>query len=138
MKKHLSTMLLTAVGMTLSAAAAYAQTDLNANVPFEFRTTNTSLSAGKYAITTGTRGNAEVIQIRDLSSRHTIFVLANQQVKVAPGNPRLVFRCGEASGCVLIEAYTGSGNGWVMSPPRGTHGEKERVAVVLLHRADAD
>jgi len=138
MKKNLSTLLLTAVGMTLSAAAAYGQGPMRADVPFQFHTTNTTLIAGKYSIAPAPKGNAQVIQITNLDSRRTSFVLANQSATEASGRARLVFRCGDVSGCALVEAYTGSGQGWKLSPPRAPKEEKQYVAVIFLHRNDAD
>jgi hypothetical protein len=138
MKKNLSTLLLTAAGMTLSAAAAYGQIPLKANVPFAFRTSNASLAAGKYAITNLEAGDARLMRIENLNSRHSIYLAGNPQVNKTPGKARLVFRCGEVSGCALAEAYTDDGHGWKFSPPRRTSEEKERVAVLLLHRADGE
>jgi hypothetical protein len=136
MKTNWTKLLLTAVGMTLSAAAAYGQ-ELNANIPFAFQTTNANLSAGKYEVRVIGKGALMIVQVANLDSGKSILASAYRGSE-KPGNARLVFRCWDTRGCSLAEAYDGSGSAWHFTLPRPTSAEKERLAVVFLRRADAE
>jgi len=138
MKTNLSKLMFAAVGMTLSAAAAYGQGQMNANVPFAFQTVNASLSAGSYDIKVVEAGSRLTLQIENRSSRHSILAVANSREYGTTGKARLVFRCREVGGCALAEAYDGSGAGWHFAQPRRTSAEQERLAVVFIHRADGE
>lgn len=139
MKTNLSfAPMLTAAVLTLSAAAAYGQAPLNASVPFAFETTNASLTAGKYAVMPMTNRSLSVVRIENLGTGNSTMVIAAASIDKAPGGARLVFKCGSVRGCALAEAYDDYGRGWKFSTPRLTSAEIERVAVVYLHRTDAE
>jgi hypothetical protein len=139
MKKNLNfAPMLTAAVLTLSAAAAYGQAPLNANIPFAYRTSNASLAAGKYTIMPMTRGSLSVVRIENLATGTSDMVLAGAPIDKASGAARLVFKCGDVHGCALAEAYDDNGRGWKFNTPRLTGAEIERLAVVLLHRTDAE
>lgn len=135
MKTNWTKLMLTAAGMTLSAAAAYGQ-GLNANIPFAFQTANANLGSGKYAITV-VGSTAPILRIANLDSGKAILAFVSRDTE-KPGRARLVFRCRETTGCALAEAYDGLGSGWRFTPPRKTSAEKEYLAVVPLRRTDAD
>jgi hypothetical protein len=137
MNKNFAPML-TAVLLTLSVAAAYGQTPLRADVPFAFQTTNASLAAGKYTIMPMTRGNTSAVRIENLVTGTAILLIAGPPIDKVVGSPRLVFKCGSVRGCALAEAYDGYGGGWKFNTPRLSRTEIERLAVVYLHRTDAE
>lgn len=139
MKKNLNfAPMLTAVVLALSAAAAYGQPTLNAKIPFAFHTTNDSLAAGKYTIMPMTRGDMSVVRIENLGTGNSSMVLAGSRIQNAAGSARMVFKCGNESGCALAEAYDETGRGWKFNTPHLTSTEIERLAVVYLHRTDAE
>lgn len=71
MRKQL---VLLAIIVLISAVSAFG-TDLKVNVPFDFVTGNTTLSAGEYTISTVGNGNA--LMIRNFENQVNVFSLAN-------------------------------------------------------------
>ena len=51
---------------------------------------------------------------------------------------RLVFSCRESSGCTLAQIWDGTGKGLEFPKAKMTSAEQERLAVVVLHRSEAD
>lgn len=137
MKKNLSLML-PAVVLTLSAAAAYGQGPLRAEIPFGFRTTNASLAAGKYAVMPLAHGNVGVVRMENLQTGTSTMMIAASTIEKSTGGARMVFKCGSVRGCALAEAYGDDGWGWRFNTPRLSSAEKERLAVVFLHRTDTE
>ena len=137
MKKNLSTLIFTAAVLTLGAAA-YAQTPLIANVPFSFHVNGAVLPAGNYQIAPATNGTMAALKVADQDTRRSAYVLADSAYEATTGNPRLIFRCGDVSGCALIQVWGDSGYGWAFHAPKLSPAEKERLAVVPLRRTDAE
>lgn len=135
MKKNFNrSLMLTAAVMTLGAAAAYGQDTLIANIPFSFRISGAELPAGKYAIARHGVGSG-VMELRGLTSNQSKFLMVRNSVdEYKSGGARLIFRCGEETGCALATAWTDRGRGWEFPTPKLTAAEKERVAVVYLER----
>ena len=50
MKTTLNSLLITAAGVALSAAAAYGQAQVAANIPFDFSASNQGYAAGEYLV----------------------------------------------------------------------------------------
>jgi hypothetical protein len=137
MKKNLiRTLTLTAAALT--AAAAYGQTPMTAKVPFSFRIDGATLPAGEYNIGPLSRGTRNVLMLAEKQTNKTAMALRNGGYEGDKGRPRLVFSCRETSGCVLLRAWDNQGNGWAFPKPRLTSSEKERIAMVPLHRSDAE
>ena len=134
MKKRLNrTLILTTAVLTLGAAAAYGQYPLTAKVPFSFNIKGAELPAGDYTIAKMYGG--PVLQLRDsVSGKAVMAMTQNSSIERTPGGARLVFRCGDLSGCSLAKVWTDSGNGWEFATPRIAPDEKERLAVVFLNR----
>ena len=108
MKKSLiRTLTLTAAALTLGTAA-YAQTRLIAEVPFSFRVNGSVLPAGNYDIGPSTPGTLSVLKLADRHSHKSALVLANGANEGEKGRQRLIFRCGDVTGCALIQAWAGS------------------------------
>ena len=133
MKKNLTrALMLTAVALTLGAAAAYAHTYLYARIPFSFRMNGSVLPAGEYSFSAMLGDGAAVI-LRDQEATHTAVSLTSVAIDDGSKSARLVFRCDEAGSCSLIEAWDGLGRGWRLPNPRPSAAEKVRLAVVALH-----
>jgi hypothetical protein len=127
--------------LTLSAAALtmgpalYAQTHLVAEIPFSFRVNGTEMPAGKYQVE-GLRADLKVVRLTDGHNQGMAMgITAGYGV---PGEARLVFSCRESSGCSLAQVWNGSGTGLAFAKPKPTSAEKERLAVIVLHRSEAD
>lgn len=134
MKKNLNrTLLLTAAALTLSAAAAYGQIKITANIPFAFRTGGTMHAAGTYDVI-AISSIHKVLALRDESTGKAVMLgLGTPEggSTVGQSHPRLVFRCGNERGCVLSEVWTNDGYGQSYGA-RPKSSEPEHLAVVYL------
>ena len=137
MKSNLTrTLILTAVALT-GAAAANAQDTVAADVPFAFRAARTEFNAGSYHIAQS--GHSRILMLLNQDSGHTKYVTT-----AAPGddskdsNPKLVFRCGDESGCALSAVSLANGRAWKLRTPRLKPSEMERIAVIYLDRKQAE
>jgi hypothetical protein len=139
MKKNLTNkLMLTAVGLTLSAAAAFAQDHMRADVPFAFETSNTRLAAGAYTMIPMRHIGNAVVTIQNRNTGKTVFTIPVSRMDSSNRAARLVFKCGDHANCALSEAYDGTGNGWKFATPRLSSTEQERLAVIYLHRSDVE
>jgi hypothetical protein len=137
MKKNLNrTLMLTAAVLTLGAAAAYGQNRVTADVPFSYRIVGAELPAGEYAV----MQQGPFTMLRNVANGQAKMAMTTSRVSEAKDRgARLVFRCGDESGCSLAQVWTGDGNGWQLYTPRLTAGEKERLAVVFItHRYEGE
>ena len=138
MKSRLNSLLIAAAGLTLSAAAAYGQTNIVASVPFSFHTAAGVQPAGEYRITTlSSDGSVAVLQ--NTATGHSSMT----GIGSPNGNPndkaaRLVFKCGSESGCTLSEVKMGDGRGWSYRAPHLKPSETERVAVIYFESKQAE
>jgi hypothetical protein len=129
------TLLLTAAGLALSAAA-YGQS-VTADIPFAFQNAGGQQSAGQYTIT-------------PVNAAHSVFSMRNGETGQASllglGTPnetrgnraQLEFRCGSESACVLVGVSMGDGRAWKVPAPHWKPSEQERIAVVYLDRKQAE
>lgn len=115
-------LLFTAAVLTFSAAA-YAQNDVTANVPFSFKANGTSQKPGMYNVIANR--TSATLQLLDKSTGKSI-QLGNGIPEGATGaagdaRPRLVFHCSDDGGCLLAEVWIGDGRGWSYNhtPPKG-------------------
>jgi hypothetical protein len=132
MKTTLNSLLITAAGLTLSAAVAFGQARIVANVPFSFTTAAGTQPAGEYAIAPVSM-TAGILQLENVKTRHSSIL----GIGASNGNPndkapRLVFRCGSESGCTLSEVKLGDGRGWSYKARHLEPSESERIAVVYF------
>jgi hypothetical protein len=128
-------MILTAALFTLSAAAN-AQTGLIAKVPFAFRMNGTNFPSGSYRLAQGSGATSNLIRIQDVRTGKAAMSVATAGV-YGVGEPRLVFRCSDAAGCVLTEASDG-GLRWTLPKSHEKAVEYGRLAVIPLLRSDAE
>ena len=136
MKPNLSrTLLSTAVALSLSAAV-YAQEPVYVHIPFSFAMNGKMLPAGKYRLTEVTKFSNAVLSVE--GNKESAFAIANPSID-KDTRARLVFRCGETSGCTLAEVWNYDGRGWKVPMHRpSTAAEKERLAVVYTDRKNAE
>ena len=138
MKSRLNSLLITAAGLTLSAAAAYGQTQIVANVPFAFRTAAGVQPAGEYFISAVTYDGAVAV-LKNMHTGHAALTgIGSPNGNPNDKTPRLVFRCGSESGCALSEVKMGDGRGWTYKAPRLKPSENERVAVIYFESKQAE
>jgi hypothetical protein len=127
--------LLTAAGFALIAAAAYGQDRLAANVPFSFRTIAGVQQAGQYAVV----HDGDVTKLENLATRNSTWVgIGVRDGDGQPNAPRLVFTCGNESGCALTGVRIADGREWRFQAPKLKSSEEARVAVIYLGSKDAD
>ena len=134
MKKTLNTLFVAAAGVVLSAAA-FGQEAIVANVPFSFHTLAGVNAAGRYT----------VIQERDVTKLLNTDTGKTRIVGIGiPDNyeqgkaPRLVFVCGEESGCALQSVRIADGRSWTFKAPHLKPNEAERLAVIYFGSTDAE
>jgi hypothetical protein len=128
------TLTLSAAALTMGSAL-YAQSRLVAEVPFSFRVNGTEMPAGKYRVE-AIRGDAKVVHLTDGHNQKMAMGTAAGYGDAKQA--RLVFSCRESSGCTLAQVWDGKGSGIELPKPKMTSAEKERLAVVVLHRSEAD
>jgi hypothetical protein len=135
MKTNLKNTLMVAAGLlTLGATAAYGQETLKANVPFSFRTAAGVQPAGQYEVST-VKFNGTVATIRNLGTQNSTFAGFGIPEGVSRDqHPRLVFRCGNESGCALTAVWLDGDHGLKYKVPHLKPSELERISVVYLHR----
>jgi hypothetical protein len=130
MKTTLDSLMIASAGLALSAAAAYGQNVLIANIPFAFQTASGVQAPGEYRVASVSQ-DGSVIKLQNVDTGH----LAMTGMGTANGNPndkapQLVFKCGNESGCALAAVKMSDGRGWSYKPPRLKPSEQERIAVV--------
>jgi hypothetical protein len=133
MKTNLTrTLILAAVSLT-GAAAVHAQDKVAAEVPFAFRAAGVEFNAGTYHIAQS--GHNGILMLLNQDSGSTKLVTT-----AAPGDdskyaaPKLVFRCGNESGCALSAVSLANGRTWKIRTPHLKPSELERIAVVYFDR----
>jgi len=135
MKSTLNSLLITAAGVVLSTAGAYGQTNITANVPFEFRTAAGVQPAGQYAVEL----NGAAVRIVNQDTRTaSLLGIGVPEGQNENAQPKLVFQCGSESGCALTHVQMSDGREWKYKAPRLKASEAARVAVVLLESKQAE
>jgi hypothetical protein len=137
MKKNSIRVLTITVAALTVGAAAYAQTRMIAEVPFSFHINGTVLPAGNYSVGPMSAGSLHTLVLSDKHTNKAAVALVSSTTEGERDRPRLVFRCGDVSGCYLIQVWDNQGFGWELPKPRLTAAEKERVAVVPIRRSEA-
>jgi hypothetical protein len=142
MKTKLNSLLITAAGLTLSAASlqttAYGQAKVVANIPFSFRTAAGVQPAGEYRSATITNDGAVAV-LQNIETGHSVLTgIGSSNGTPNDKTPRFVFRCGTESGCTLSEVKMGDGRGWTYKTPHLKASETERVAVVNFESKQAE
>lgn len=129
------TLTLSAAALTMGSAA-FAQSRLVAQIPFAFKVNGTELPAGNYSIERPQIANRNVLLLTD--GHNSKMVMGINASGNEPASARLIFRCGESSGCALAEVWDSQGSHVNFPKPKLTSAEKERLAVVFLRRSEAD
>ena len=128
--------------MTLSAAAltlgsaAYGQSRLVADIPFSFRINGTEIPAGTYSVERMQSSASNVVLLTDGHNHKMVMGITDHYGK--QNAPRLIFSCRENGACTLAQVWDDRGVGVKFATPKLTSAEKERLAVVFLHRPEAD
>ena len=95
------------LALVINIPVVNAQSKTRADVPFAFTVSRTSLPAGTYTISEVSGGD---MQVRNIQTNATVFVIAQREESLKQQNPRLVFhKYGERY--FLAEAWSGSGTG---------------------------
>lgn len=130
------TLLLTAAGLALSAAA-YGQTTVTANIPFAFQTMGGQQTAGQYTIAPVNPARS-VFSMRNVETGHASLLGFGTGMDPSGDRAKLEFRCGNESACVLVSLSMGDGRAWKYPMPHRKPSEQERIAVVYLDRKQAE
>ena len=134
MKTKWNSLLLTAA-LTVTAAAAYGQNRVIANVPFSFQTIAGVQAAGQYGISQV----GGVTQLENLETRKASLLGIGVPEGVNAGRPpKLVFTCGSESGCALTSVQLADGHSWRYKAPRLKQSEVEHGAVIYLESRQAE
>jgi hypothetical protein len=132
MKTTLNSLLITAAGFALSAAAAYGQTHLTANIPFSFQTASGMQAAGEYRVVP-VSSDGSMMKLQNVNTGHvTTTGIGRPHGNPNEKAPQLVFKCGSESGCALVAVKIADGRGWSYSEPKLKASEQERIAVVYF------
>jgi hypothetical protein len=137
MKQKNLTLTFTAAALMLVTAVAYGQNNpLTATIPFGFRAVNSNLPAGRYTVAraSGTLGESGIMQLRNLETGKAVFLPSRVPLTDSKDNrPRLVFRCGDESGCALATLWSGEGTGTELATPPLPATEKEHSEIAHLY-----
>ena len=136
-------------GVSLATAAllvvggitvAFGQERTTAKVPFSFRAGESAMEAGNYELAPYSASSHAVITLRNVDTRKTVALMVQSPIyavgRGADTNHRLIFRC-VSGGCAISQVWTGI-DGWELSLPKLTPGEKERIAVIRFTRNNSD
>jgi len=134
MKTKWNSLLLTAA-LTVTAAAAYGQNRVIANVPFSFQTIAGVQAAGQYGISQ-VDGVAKLENLE--TSKASLLGIGVPEGVNAGKPPKLVFTCGSESGCALTSVQLADGHSWRYKAPRLKQSEVEHVAVIYLESRQAE
>jgi hypothetical protein len=129
------TLILSAAALTMGSTA-YAQSRLVAEIPFSFRVNGTELPAGSYSVERPMNTARDVVQLSNGRNIKVVFGFTAHADKQAPA--RLIFSCDAGTGCALVQVWDSHGAGLEFRKAKMTSSEKERLAVVLLRRSEAD
>jgi len=132
MKTTLNSLLTMAAGVALSAAAAYGQNQLNAMIPFEFRTASGIQPAGEYRILPVIHDGAMMRMQNVDTGRSALTGIGTPNSNPNENVAKLVFKCGSESGCALWAVKMGDGRGWTYKAPKLKPSEQERIAVIYV------
>ena len=132
MKTTLNSLLITAAGFALSAAAAFGQSHLTADIPFSFTTASGVQAAGEYRVVP-VSADGSVMKLQNVETGHaTTTGMGRSTGNPNEKTPQLVFRCGSESGCALVVVKLADGRGWSYNEPKLKASEQERIAVVYF------
>jgi hypothetical protein len=132
------TLILAAVGLT-GSAAVYAQSNVAADVPFLFRAGGQQFDAGAYSISQYGLSNSGILVLNNHDVGRTRFVTTKGPADVAnDARPKMIFRCGDESGCALAGVQLANGRAWSLRIPRLKPSEMEHIAVVYMDRKQAE
>ncbi|HLX44813.1 MAG TPA: hypothetical protein VKR43_15310 [Bryobacteraceae bacterium] len=139
MKTNLTrTLILTAVALS-GAAAVSAQDKVAADVPFAFRAAGQEFDAGTYYVSQYGHSGSGMLMLMNQDAGRTKFVATAAPEDVSNGSaPKLVFRCGDESGCALSAVQLANGRAWKLRVPHLKPSELERIAVIYLDRKQAE
>jgi len=139
MKTNLTrTLIMSAIALA-GGAAAFAQDSVSAEIPFTFRAAGVKFDAGTYSISQFGHSDSGVLTLQNWRGRNTKFVNTT-----GPGgyykyqSPRLVFRCGDDTGCALSAIRLENGRTWTLRTPRMKAMETERIAVIYAEKKQAE
>ena len=139
MKTNLTrTLILAAVSLT-GGAAAYGQSDTVADVPFLFRAAGQEFDAGAYTISQYGHSNSGILVLYNREAGVTRFLTTRGPADESKyAQPKMVFRCGDESGCALASVQLANGREWKLRIPHLKPSEMERIAVIYLDRKQAE
>jgi hypothetical protein len=139
MKTNLTrTLILAAVSLT-GGAAAYGQSNMVADVPFLFRANGQAFDAGTYTIEQYGHSNSGILKLSNREAGLTRFLTSTAPADASKdARPKLVFRCGDESGCALAAVELANGRTLKVRIPHLKPSEMERIAVIYLDRKQAE
>jgi hypothetical protein len=137
MKTNLTrTLILTAFALT--GAAVYGQDKIAVDVPFAFRAAGQEFDAGTYYVSQSGHSVGGILMLLNQDSRRTKFVTTAAPGDSKDASPKLVFRCGDESGCALSAVQLANGRSWKLRTPHLKPSEMERIAVIYFDRKQAE
>lgn len=104
----------TAAAAILTTGAAMAQGPMTARVPFAFQFSGVDLPAGEYRVDTSRTLETGLVLMQNAGTNQAVIRIGvpDSPKRGSDDRPRLVFRCGAESGCVLSQVW---------SPVTGAH-----------------
>lgn len=136
MKKNLNrNLILTAVGLALSATAVYGQERIIGTVPFAFRAADGAHAAGAYSVISD--AGSTVLKLRNRADGKAVILGLAAPEKGPPSaevRPRLIFNCSDDGGCVLAQVWMGNGLGYSYAAAGPVHESTSENAVAVYFR----
>jgi hypothetical protein len=138
MKTNLHRVMFLAAATLVATGTVWAQSPVNANVPFDFKVGIAKLPAGEYRLSDVSSGAASTLLIRSTDNRNGALAVAQGRISTARDlNPHLMFRCIGGS-CTLVEMWNGA-TGYRWNEPKRDKKEPadSRLAVIYLNKPAA-
>ena len=124
-----------AAGFALSAAGAYGQDHVVAQIPFAFQANGQAQPAGEYSVVQ--QGVVTVLQNADSGRKISAGMGVPEDIN--PNKPpSLTFTCSAGAECVLTQAQLADGHVWKYRAPRAKANEEARVVVIYLESQQAE
>jgi len=145
MKTNLTRTLIMGAVALAGAGAAFADDNVDAQIPFAFRAGGVKFEAGLYSISQYGHNDAGILTLQNRSGSSTKFVnTTSHSPDAGPDgggkypNPKLVFRCGDSGGCALSAVQMENSRSWTLRIPRRKAMETERIAVIYPEKNHAE
>ena len=119
------------------SAFAWDASQLKANIDFPFKAFSVNLPAGHYDVVKTNSSGTAIFHLRETNTHAGVLLVGHAISNGKPERPRMTFRC-SSSMCGLTELSTGTGTTYLVTSPKWSLAEKERLVTVYLDRVNGE